>query len=92
MPDTARETAGERIAEAVAKALGTSLKHYMARTQAEAIRAAGEALKAEQSDLLAALEEYAGEPCQTEFVDDLEAGCCRGCRARAAIARATGGA
>jgi len=42
-------------------------------------------------DLLEALGDFASMKCETAGVEDLEGGCCRTCRARAAIAKATGG-
>ncbi|TLX12106.1 hypothetical protein [Rhizobium sp. MHM7A] len=39
-------------------------------------------------DLLEALKEFASMPCETDGAEDLEGGCCRTCRARAAIAKA----
>lgn len=45
-------------------------------------------LAASAPDLLAALQEYADAPCETVGLEDIEVGCCRPCRTRAAIARA----
>jgi hypothetical protein len=42
--------------------------------------------------LLESVKELAEEPCSTKGLEDLEGGCCRSCRARDALAKATGGA
>ncbi len=47
-------------------------------------------LVAAAPDLLEALRDFASMKCETAGVEDLEGGCCRTCRARAAIAKAEG--
>ena len=42
-------------------------------------------------DLLEVAKETAQEPCSTKGLEDMEGGCCKSCRARAAVAKATGG-
>lgn len=49
-------------------------------------------LFASAQQLLEVAKEAAQEPCTTEGLEDMEAGCCHSCRARAAVLTATGGA
>ena len=57
---------GKQLAEAVAKALGTSLRHYMPTTQAEAVKAAEHVLEP-YGGLLAAIEPFVITKSGDEF-------------------------
>jgi hypothetical protein len=81
----------EALADAILKAAGSGLRHYSLPKTREAIFAAAQqGIDAARAELLLVAAEAAEEFCTTRGYEDMEAGCCKSCRARATIAKARG--